>query len=74
MRTKKRLTITIFKMFKGTMFHLGYFLLLIYLFVAVLGLYCRAGFSLGVVSGVYSLVAPCGLLLGVASLVGEHGL
>ena len=29
-RTKKRMTITIFKMFKGTVFHLGYFLLLIY--------------------------------------------
>ena len=41
--------------------------LLIYLFVAVLGLRCCAGFSL-VVSGGYALVAVRGLLITVASL------
>ena len=37
----------------------------IYFVMAVLGLYCCAGFS---------LVAVCGLLAAVASLVGKRGL
>ena len=35
-----------------------------YLFFAVLGLYCRAGFSLAVDSRAYALVAVCRLLSG----------
>ena len=46
----------------------------IYLFLAVLSLGCCAGFSLVVESGGYSLVAVCGLLILVASLVAEHRL
>ena len=42
--------------------------------LAVLDLHCCTGFSLVVVSGDYSLVAMCGLLIAVASLVWEHGL
>ena len=45
-----------------------------YLFLAVLSLGCCAGFSLVAVSGGYSLVAVCGLLIPVASLVAEHRL
>ena len=46
-----------------------------YLFIlAVLGLHCCMGVSLVVVSGGYSLVVVCGLLIVVASLVEEHGL
>ena len=41
----------------------------IYLFLAVLGLCCCAGFSLVEKSGGYSLVAVHGLLIAVASLV-----
>ena len=44
--------------------------LLIYLFLALLGLPCCSGFSLGTASRV-TLVAVCGLLFAVASLV-EH--
>ena len=44
------------------------------LFLAVLGLHCCTWLSLAVVSGVYSLVAVCGLLPGVVPLVAEHGL
>ena len=43
-------------------------------FLSVLGLHCCTGFSLVVVSGDYSLVAMCGLLTAVDSLVLEHGL
>ena len=46
----------------------------IYLSLAVLGLSCCVGFSLVVTSGGYSLVAVCGLLIAVASLVVEHRL
>ena len=46
----------------------------IYLFLAVLGLYCSVAFSLVAESGGYSLVAVCRLLIVMASLVGEHGL
>ena len=46
----------------------------IILFLALLGLCCFEGFSLVVVSRDYSLVAGPGLLIAVASLVGEHGL
>ena len=48
--------------------------LFIYLSLAVLGLSCCVGFSLVVTSGGYSLVAVCGLLIAVASLVVEHRL
>ena len=50
--------------------------LFIYLFIAVLGLHCCIDFSLVVVvaSRGYSLVALCGLLIVVASLVAEHRL
>lgn len=48
--------------------------LTIYLFLAVLDLHCCVGFSLAVVSGLYSLVAARGLLIAVASRVVEHGL
>ena len=40
----------------------------IYLFLVVLGFFCRTGFSLVAVSGGCSLVVVCGL-----PLVGEHG-
>ena len=45
----------------------------LFLFLAVLGLCCCAGFSLVAVSESYSLVAVCGLLKVVASPVAEHG-
>ena len=45
-----------------------------YLFFAVRGLHCCVGFSLVAASGGYSLVVLHGLLIVVASLVGEHGL
>ena len=51
-----------------------YFFLIIIYFLAVLGLRCCAGFSLVVVSGAYSLVATCGLLIAAASLIVEHRL
>ena len=51
-----------------------FFLSFVYLFLVVLGLHCSAGFSLVVASGGYSLVAVCGLLIAVASLIAEHGL
>jgi len=44
------------------------------LFLAVLDLPCCTGFSLVVVSGGYSLVAMCRLLIMMASLVVEHRL
>ena len=45
-----------------------------YLFLAVLGLHCCAGFSLVAASRGYSLVTAHKLLIVVASLVVEHGL
>ena len=42
--------------------------------MAVHGLCFCEGFSLIVVSGGYSLVVVCGLLIVVASLIVEHGL
>ena len=51
-----------------------FFFLSIYLSLAVLGLSCCVGFSLVVTSGGYSLVAVCGLLIAVASLVVERRL
>ena len=45
-----------------------------FFFPAMLGLCCCIGFSLIAASGGYSLVAVCGLLTVVASLVAEHGL
>ena len=45
-----------------------------YLFLAVLGLQCCAGFSLAVADEGYSLVAACGVLIVVASFIVEHGL
>ena len=45
-----------------------------YLFLAVLGLHCFAGFSLAVVSRDLSLVVVCRLIAVVASLGAECGL
>ena len=47
-------------------------ILLVDLIVAVLGLHCRVGFSLGAAS-LATLVVACGLIA-VAALVVEHGL
>ena len=49
-------------------------ILFTYLFFAVLGLHCCAGFSLVATSGGYSLVVMHRFLIAVASLVVEHGL
>ena len=49
-------------------------ILFIYLFLAVLGLHCCAGFSLAADSRGYSLYVARGLLTAVASPVTEHGL
>ena len=49
-------------------------ILSIYLFLAVLGLYCCTSFSLIAASGDSSLVAVCGLLLAATFLVAEHRL
>ena len=46
----------------------------IYLFLAVLGLHCWAGFSLVAASGSYSLVVVFRLLIVVVSLVAEDEL
>ena len=43
-------------------------------FLAVLGLYCCAGFCLVAVNRGYSLVAVSGLFIVVASPAGDHGL
>ena len=51
-----------------------HFLKKFYLFIAVLGLRCCLGFSLGAAGGGYSLVVVHRLLTEVASLVAEHGL
>lgn len=48
-------------------------ILLIYLFLALLGLCSCAGSSVVVLSGDYHLVVVFGLLVAVASLVAEHG-
>ena len=45
-----------------------------YLVLALLGHHCYAGFPLAAVSGDYSLVAVCRLLLAVFSLVVGHRL
>ena len=44
------------------------------LFLALLSLHCYMDFSLLTVSGGYSLVVVCRLLIVVAPLVAEHGL
>ena len=49
------------------------FIFKIMLFLAVLGLRCCMGFSLGGASGGCSLVAVRRLLIVVASLAAEHG-
>ena len=49
-------------------------ILFIYLFLAVLGLCCCAGFSLAAASRGYSLVVAQGLLVAVVSPVVEHRL
>ena len=51
-----------------------FFFIIVCLFLALLGPCCCAGFSLVVAGGGYSLVALCGLLIVVISLVLEHGL
>ena len=50
------------------------FLDFIYLFMAMLGFRCCAGFPLVAVSGGLFFVAACGLLLAAASLLMEHRL
>ena len=45
-----------------------------FIYLAVLGLCCYAGFSLVVTSDGYSLVAAHGLIMVVAALVAEHRL
>ena len=47
-------------------------ILFIYLFLAVLGLCCSTGSSLVEVSGGYSLLEVCRLLIVLASPVAEH--
>ena len=49
-------------------------LIYLFLFLAVLGLRCCAGFSLAVVSGACSRIVVHRLLIAVPSLVGEHRL
>ena len=51
-----------------------FFCLIIYLFLAVLGLHCHRGFPLDVASKGYSLVSVLRFLTAVVSLVVEHGL
>ena len=46
----------------------------LFLFLAVLGLRSRAGFSLDAANGGYSLVVACRLLSETASIVAQHGL
>ena len=46
----------------------------IYLFLSVLGLQCRAGFSVAVASGGYSLAVTRGFLIALASPVAEQAL
>jgi len=48
-------------------------ILFIYLFLAMVGLHCSAGFSLAAASEGYSVVVVCRLLIAVASLAAEHG-
>ena len=50
-----------------------YFIYLCISLLAVLGLHCCVGFSLVVASRGCSLIAVCGLLIAVVSLVAEHG-
>ena len=49
-------------------------LIYLFLFLAVLGLRCCAGFSLAVASGACSRIVVHRLLIAVPSLVGEHRL
>ena len=51
-----------------------FFKICVYLFVAVLGLHCCAGFPLDAVSRSRSLVAVPGLLIAMASLLVAPGL
>ena len=46
----------------------------IYLFLALLGLYCCVGFSLAIAKRGYSLIIMHRPLFVMASLVAEHGL
>ena len=55
-----------------TCVYLSLHFLFVYLFLAVLGLCCSTGFSLVVVSGLYSLGAVRGLLVAGASLAVEQ--
>ena len=50
-----------------------FFFLILFIYLAVLGLCCRVGFSL-VVEARATLVVVCGLLTVVASFVAERGL
>ena len=43
-------------------------------FLAVLGLYCYVGFSLGAARRIDTLLSACGLVTAVPSLVAVHGL
>ena len=49
-------------------------ILFIYLFLALLGLCCRAGLPVVVLSGDSRLVVVCGLLVAMPPLAAEHGL
>lgn len=51
-----------------------FLMLLMYLFVAVLGLCCCVGFSLAAASRGYSLVVVLGLFIAVVSLAAEQTL
>ena len=50
------------------------FTVFVHLFLAVLRLHCRVGFSLLAASRGLSLVVVCGLLVAAASLAVEHKL
>ena len=56
------------------LFHLQQHSFYIYSFLVLLGLCCRADFSLVAVSGGYPLFVMHGLVIAAASLVAEHGL
>ena len=58
----------------SALFFVFFFLVYFILFLAVLGLGCRVGFSLVVAGGGYSLLVMRGLFIAAASLVAEHEL
>ena len=56
------------------LFFLSFFFLLIYLILAMLGIFAMRAFSLVAASQGHSLVALCRLLLAIASLTAKHRL